>query len=326
MRRQEFFTLIGATALMWSPIVHAQQPQSAPPKRIGVLFASVCPSPLFPRLADLGWIGGRNCVVDCVSTDGRAGQLSTLVRELVLRRPDVLVAVYNGHVQALMRETTTIPIVMGTTPDPVRTGLVSNLARPEANVTGVAWFGFDILPKRIELLKEIVPDLKRLAIITTIRDPKLLGVIEDNATIAVRAYGFSWQRFRPVVANDYDEIFARIAAEHFDAAYVQPDVLSNQPQNAMHIIELALLHRVPTVHDNSRWAKNGLLLSYGPDLSWSWARVAEYVDKILRGAKPANLPVEQPTKLELVINLKTAKALNLFVPPALIARADEVVE
>jgi putative tryptophan/tyrosine transport system substrate-binding protein len=197
--RQEFIALIGAAALMWSSFVHAQQPPPSSPKRIGVLTAS-CPSPsrdglMFPRLADLGWIEGKNYVADCVSTGGPTDQLSTLARELVSRRPDVLVAIYSLYVRALMQETTSIPIVMATTPDPVRTGFVSNLARPEANVTGVAWFGFDILPKRIELLKEIVPDLKRLAIITTIRDTKLdLAAFPSARTASSGHSGFGLRR------------------------------------------------------------------------------------------------------------------------------------
>ena len=214
-----------------------------------------------------------------------------------------------------MEETTAIPIVMGWTPDLV-----------EGNVTRGAGFEFERLPKRIELLKEIVPHLKRLAIVTGARDPQDIGNIEERATIAEQAHGVAWQMFRAAVANDYDAIFARIAAEHFDAAYVQADLLSNQPGNVARICELALRYVIPAVGGGNEWARDGLLLTYGQNYNRSAALALEYVDKVLRGAKPSGLPVEQAIKVDLVVNLKTAKALGLTVPPSLVARADEVIE
>jgi putative ABC transport system substrate-binding protein len=237
----------------------------------------------------------------------------------------VLIAITVPLIKALKQETATIPIVMIGTPDPVRTGIITNFARPEGNVTGVADFSFDILPKRIEILKEIVPHLRRLAIIGGLYgDPKATEILEENATIAAGRLGFTWQHFRAAVANDYDEIFARVAAEHFDAAYITSAPFNNQ--NGRRIIQLALRHLIPTVGEVSWWAKDRLLLSYGQDFIPSLARAMEYVDKILRGAKPSELPVEQSSKFELVINLKTAKTLGLTVPPSLLARANEVIE
>jgi putative tryptophan/tyrosine transport system substrate-binding protein len=221
-------------------------------------------------------------------------------------------------------ETTTIPIVMFGPADPLRNDLITSLASPEGNVTGVAFFG-DVGGKRLELLKEIVPHLRRLALVASVYlDFKVAQTSDEGVTIAASALGFTWQRFRAAVANDYDEIFARIAAEHFDAAVIQPDPLTQQ--NAMRVIELALRHRIPTVGASPEGAKSGLLLGYGQTNRWIAVRVAEYVDKILRGAKPSDLPVEQATKILLTINLKTAKALGLTVPPSLLARADEVIE
>jgi putative ABC transport system substrate-binding protein len=282
-------------------------------------------NPLHRGLTELGWIEGRTFVFECVSTLGHLDQLPALARELVSRRPDVLVAGSNTFIKALKQETTTIPIIMNVAVDPVRAGIITNLARPEANVTGVALFGWDILPKRIELLKEVVPHLRRLAIITLqLTDANADEVLAENITIAASRFGFTWQLFRGVVANDYDEIFARLAAEHFDAAYIGDGVLASP--NGARVSELALHHLMPTVGEGVGWVRRGLLLNYGQDFARQLARSAAYVDKILRGAKPSELPVEQGTKLELGINLKTAKSLGLTVPPSLLARADEVIE
>jgi putative tryptophan/tyrosine transport system substrate-binding protein len=327
MKRRALITLIGGLAIAWPLTCYTQQSTAAPPKRVGVLAVFGCP--IAPnwlaarRLAELGWIEGQNFVFDCVSTVGHLDQLPALARELVSRRPDVLVATPSNLVRALKQETTTIPIVMLTPADPVRNGLVTSLARPEGNVTGVAFFGADLGGKRLEFLKEIVPHLRRLArVASEYQDPTAAQTGEEDVTIAASRLGFTWQRFRPVVASDYDEVFARIAAERFDAALISPDPLTQQ--NAARVIELALRHRIPTVGASAAWAKGGLLLSYGQDDRWGLARGAEYIDKILHGAKPSDLPVEQATKVELAINLKTAKALGLTVPPSLLARADDV--
>ena len=328
--RLEFITLFGGAAITWSLGSHAQQQPSARLKRIGLLSMLECQfprdNPARRRFAELGWIEGHNFVLDCVSMAGRSHQqLPEVAHELVLRHPDVLLAVPYLFVLALKQETTTIPIVMLLTPDPVRSGLVTNLARPESNVTGVAWFGYDLIPKRIELLRQILPELRRFAFIG-LGDQKNSEIVEQNLTIAGRTLGFDWQQFRPVIATDYDAIFAHLAAGNFDAAYIQSDTLSTQPESGKRIVQLALRHRLPTVGDNPQLARDGLLLSYAQDFLWSLARGAEYVDKILRGASASDLPVEQATKLELVINLKTAKTLGITVPPSLLARADEVIE
>lgn len=313
------FTMLIAGSVVACPLCsYAQQPQSAPTKRIGILATYSCElvEPWWStRLAELGWSKGQ-VAVECVSTIGhRFDQLRDLARDLVSRRPDVLFASPASFVRALMEEATDIPIVMGWTPDPV-----------EGNITGGEGFEFERLPKRIELLKEIVPHLKRLAIVTGARDPQDIGNIEERATIAEQAHGVAWQMFRAAVANDYDAIFARIAAGHFDAAYVQVDLLSNQPGNVARICELALRYMIPAVGGGNEWAREGLLLTYGQNYKRSAALALEFVDKVLRGAKPSGPPVEQAIKVDLVVNLKTAKALGLTVPPSLLARADEVIE
>jgi putative ABC transport system substrate-binding protein len=187
------------------------------------------------------------------------------------------------------------------------------------------FFGAELVGKRLEFLKQVVPHLRRLALVGSVYfDREVAQTAEDNVTIAASTLGFTWQRFQPVIASDYDEVFTRIATEHFDAAVIQPDPLTQQ--NATRVIELALRHQIPTAGASGWWAKAGLLLGYGQDLTWTLVRGAEYIDKILHGAKPGDLPVEQATKLELVINLKTAKALGLTVPPSLLASTDEVIE
>jgi putative ABC transport system substrate-binding protein len=265
--------------------------------------------------------------LDQLSALARLDQLPALARELVSRRPDVLLGTHYTFIKALKQETTTIPIVMLWTSDPVQNGLVTNLARPEGNVTGVAFFVAEVLAKRIQLLKEIVPQLKRLAFIwRQVPDPELTKLYEDKVTTAASKLGVSWQLFRPVVAKDYDEIFARIAAEHFDAAYIQADSLNNQPENTTRIGQLALRHLIPTTGDTVQMAKAGVLLTYTQDWEHDAPRMLSQVDKLLRGAKPSDLPVEQGTVFQLKINLKTAKALGLTVPPSLLAQVDEVIE
>jgi putative ABC transport system substrate-binding protein len=322
-------TLIGGLAVAWALGCYAQEPKQ-PLKRIAGLIPIPCPLQLdslgVRRLAELGWIEGQNIVFDCVSTVGRVDQVPALARELVSRRPDVLIAGHWTDVIALKQETTTIPIVMIYGWEPVRLGLISSLARPGGNVTGVALFY--LFPKQMELLKEIVPKLKRVAFVRGVGGdavrPQALKIGEEDRQSAASALGFTWQIFPATAASDYDEIFARLEAEHFDAVNVPGLPLNTENQSR--ICQLALRHRIPAVSEVHYWAKCGFLLTYGQDLSWSEARAMDYVDKLLRGAKPSDLPVEQATKVQLTINLKTAKELGLTVPPSLIARADEVIE
>jgi putative ABC transport system substrate-binding protein len=330
MKRRKLITLIGGLAIAWPLASYAQQP-IAPPKRIGILAQYGCPippdSPIPRRLKELGWAEGQTFVFDCVSTVGRLAEVPVLARELVSRRPDVLMAGATGFLIALKQETTTIPIVMLGTWEPVRLGFITSLARPGGNVTGVAWY--ELVQKRMELLKEIVPNLRRVAFVTgnlgaAYTPPEVSKLQKEYGTIAASTLGFEWQTFPAAVANDYDEIFARLATEHFDGAFVPSTPFNSQ--NQARICQLALRHRIPAVSETAEWAREGLLLAYGQDFSWALIRGAEYIDKILRGAKPSDLPVEQATKLLLAINLKTANALSLTVPPELIARADEVIE
>jgi putative ABC transport system substrate-binding protein len=258
-----------------------------------------------------------------VTTGGRLDEVPARAHELVSRRPDVVMAVTAPFVLALKRETTTIPIVMLATWEPVRMGLVASFAQPGGNVTGVGWYNY--IPKQIELLREIVPHLKRVAALGSPNlPPEVSKIAQEYVKEMESVLGIDWQLFRSVDGSNYDEIFARIAAEHFDAVHIGAD-----PFTVQHVARFAgpaLRHRIPTATGSSVMARDGILLSYAQDSSWSVARASEYVDKILRGAKPSELAVEEAPKLELVINLKTAKALGLTVPPSLLVRADEVIE
>jgi len=331
MKRQKLITLICGLAIAWPLASYSQEPKR-PLKRVGILARdSPCPLEsdelIVRRLGELGWIEGQTIAFECVSAFGRIDQVQALARELVSRRPDVLPASSLLFVSALKQETTTIPIVMLGTSEPLRNGLITSFARPGGNITGVGWFV--LLPKEMEILKEIVPNLTRVAYITGVPGtasypPEASKIAQEDMQTAASALGFTWQVFRSAAASEYDEIFARLAAEHFDAAYIPTTPFNTN--NLARICQLALRHRIPAVTEPVRWAREGLLLTYGQDYPWSVARAMEYVDKILRGAKPGDLPVEQGIKLLLTINLKTAKALGLTVPPSLIARADEVIE
>jgi ABC-type uncharacterized transport system substrate-binding protein len=276
------------------------------------------------RLMELGWIEEKNLVLDCVSTLS-VDQLPSLAAELIGRRPDVLVASPIVYIRALKQATATIPIVMVSTTDPVENGLVTNLPRPEANVTGVASSTPELISKRIELLKEMLPRLTRLALIHAgMPGGTYSKLATDNIALAAARFGFTWREFTVTAPEDVIGIFAQLATEGFDAVYAPPTPLIYGRQ--AEIVTLALRHRIAPVSDLPAFATTGFLFTYGPELSGLWIRGAEYVDRILRGAQPGDLPVEQPSRFSLVINLKTAQALGIKVPPSMLARATEVIE
>lgn len=307
----------------------AAQDTPAAPKRVGFLSGFGCssdadPSPFRRRLAELGWVDGRTIVLDCVSTVD-LDQVDALAAELVARRPDVLAAQPANYVRALKQATATIPIVMVTTPDPVESGLVTNLARPEANVTGVASSGRDVAVKLAGLLKKLLPRLARLAVIERhADDPTVHAQLEKDVTDASTKLDFAWQAFDAAGPEDYNSIFARLAAEGFDAAYVEPGPLLDA--NLARVAGLAIRHRIPTFGNYPYYADNGLLFAYGGGADPLNERAADYVDKILRGARPGDLPITLPVKFNLEVNLKTAKALGLVVPESFLLAADKVIK
>jgi putative tryptophan/tyrosine transport system substrate-binding protein len=303
------------------------------PKRVGILASTWCPERESPKRDDLlpmlegltkrGWIEGRNLIVDCVAAGGRLQELPVLAAGLVARRPDVLVGESTPVVRALKQATTKIPIVTAA-PDPLASGIVTQLAHPEANVTGLAPMSIDLVAKRTELLRDLLPRFSRLAVILRAADPVDHDQIQKDLNAAAVALGFRWKIFDPPTVTDVSGLFESISAEGYDAVYVVSSPLLYLYKGS--IVEASLKYRIPTISDSTEYTRLGLLLSYGLQNKDLVEHAADYVDQLLRGTKPADLPLQQPTKFELVINLRIAKVLGLTVPASILLRADEVIE
>jgi putative ABC transport system substrate-binding protein len=276
-------------------------------------------------LRDLGYEEGKNISIEYRWAEERNERLPALATELVRLNPDVLVTHATPGIRAAQQATSTIPIIMGTSADPVRLGFVKSLARPGGNTTGVASQLIDLAAKRLELLKEAAPNLRQVAVLSNLPNAAAREAVRETE-VAARQLGVRVRSFE--VKKDpieLETVFTAILRERPDGLIVIPDSLVIGPRNAR-ITEFAARNRLPAMGGESRFAADGGLISYGGDFSEGWRLAARYVDRILKGAKPADLPVEQPTKFELVINLKTAKALGLTIPPSLLQRADQVIE
>jgi putative ABC transport system substrate-binding protein len=325
MKRREFITLVGGAVAAWPLVVQAQQPGKLP--TIGFLAAN--PSIESPRVAafvqrlrELGWTDGRNLTIEYRWAEGRNERYAENAAELVRLRVDVIVTIATPPTVAAKQATAATPIVFAAASDPVGTGLVASLARPGGNVTGLSNQISDAGGKKIELLREVVPGLRRLAILANVGNPaSVLEMGEAEATAHTLGLDVTTSEIRQ--AEDISPAFDALRGRA-DALYVCVDPLVNT--HRIRINTLALAARLPTIHGLREYVEAGGLMSYGPNLPDLLRRAADYVDKILRGAKPGDLPVEQPTKFDLIINLTTAKALGLAIPPMLLARADEVIE
>ena len=325
MRRRAFITLLGGTAA-WPLAASAQQPGKLP--TIGFLGAntrlvdSQRLAGFVERLRELGWIENRTVAIEYRWGEGRNERFAQFAAEFVRRNVDVIVTGGTASVIAVKQATSTIPIVFATAGDPVGTGLVTSLAKPGGNVTGLSAQVPDLVGKRLELLREVVPGLRRLAILTNIGNPVIVlerDEIRTTAhTIGLEAITMEIQR-----AEDIAPAFEALKGGA-DALYVPADPLIFT--NLVRINSLALGARLPTMHGSREYVEAGGLMSYGPNFPDLYRRAADYVDKILRGAKPADLPVEQPTKFDLVLNLTPAKVLGLTIPESFLLRADEVIE
>jgi len=329
MRRREFMTVLGGAAATWPLAARAQQAERV--RRIGVLNTLAADDPeaqaryaaLLQGLREFGWAVGRNVRIDTRWGGGDADRIRKFAAELAAFAPDVLVASGSVSVAPLLQLTRAVPIVFAIVPDPVGAGFVDSLARPGGNATGFLMFEFAISGKWVELLKEIAPRVTRAAVI---RDPALaVGMAQFGAIQAVApSFGVD---VRPVNVRDAPEIERAVAA--FARSTNGGLIVTASPGAAVHrerIITLAARHKLPAVYYERNFVAAGGLISYGPDFVDQYRRAASYVDRILKGEKPADLPVQAPTKYQLVINLKTAKALGLDVPASLLARADEVIE
>jgi len=322
MRRREFITLVSSAAVAWPLAARAQQTGKLP--TIGYMALPVSnprTAAFVERLRELGWIEGRTVAVEYRWADGRPERVAEIAAEFVRRKVDIIVT-YGEAVTPLKQATSSIPIVFAVAIDPVGIGLVASLARPGGNVTGLSVQQTEITGKRIELLRAVVPGLQRLAILFDAGYPA--SVLEaGNVEATARMLGLKIVAHEIRRAEDVVPAFDALK-DQADALYVVENTLLYG--SSMNIITLALNARLPTTFTFGDLARAGALMSYGPNLSVMFRRAADYVDKILKGAKPADLPIEQPTKFELVINLKTAKALGVTVPAQMLARADEVIE
>lgn len=324
MERRNFITLLVGAAAAW-PVTARGQPATKMPT-IGYLGANAAvfepwTAAFVARLRELDWIEGRTVAIDYRWSEGRPEREAEIAAEFVDLKVSVIAA--NGTaVAALKKATSIIPIVFTIANDPVGTGLVDSLARPGGNVTGMTLLTPDLAGKRLELLREMVPQLRRLAVMANVAYSA--GVREiDDAQAAARTLGIETTPFEIRRAEDIAPAFEALKTQA-DALYIVQDslVAANRPL----FITLALEARMPTSFTTREFPQAGALMSYGPDIPDLFRRSAEVVDKILRGAKPGDIPVEQPTKFELAINLKTAKLLGLAVPPMLLATADNVFE
>jgi ABC-type uncharacterized transport system substrate-binding protein len=274
-------------------------------------------------LRDLGWVDGKTIVIEYRWAEGKSNRVPDLVAELVRLKVDVILAGSSAVAVAAKNATGTIPIVMATGGDPVGLGLVASLARPGGNVTGLSFsVGTDTIGKGLELLNESVPKARRMAALSNPANPSHALAIEP-LRIAARSLGVQLQLLEARDPNEFNNAFAAMARERVGALLVVLD-----PFFGFHrarLLDLAAKSRLPAMYGSREYPEAGGLMSYGTDFRYNFGRSATYVDKILKGAKPADLPVEQPTKFELVINLKTAKALGLTIPQSILARADEVI-
>jgi len=328
-RREFIGTLAGA--LLAAPRASEAQPATKVP-RIGILGISPVArtgsrlEAFLLGLRDLGYVEGRNIVIEYRDHGGKVERLPTLAAELVALKVDVIVAANTGAGLASMQTTKTLPIVVAAAADPVTSGLVGSLARPGGNVTGLSALAPELVGKCLELLSQAVPGVSRVAVLW---QPGALDERTDKdmlkaADVAGRALGMRLQFVEARGPAHIDRAFSDMTRARAGALTVLTSVMFTNERR--HLVDLAAKTRLPAVYPQRDFVDAGGLLSYGPNGPDLFRRAATYVDKILKGAKPADLPVEQPTKFELVINLKTAKALGLTIPPSVLARADEVIQ
>lgn len=328
MRRREFIALMVGT-LAWPTGVSAQQ-QTRTVHRIGYLSlgaatSGVVPSPLLAAfrksLRDRGWIEGQNIIIEYRYAEGQYERLPALAEELVRLKVELIVASPTPPALAAKNATETIPIVGIAVENPIQHGLVASLARPASNVTGLSvGVGPEILGKDLELLRELVPEVRHVAVLSNPVRPNHAPMMR----IAAASLGLELLFLDARGPDEFDGAFAEMIKERVGALFVFGD-----PMFSVHrarLADLAVQNRLPSMHTNRLHVEAGGLMCYGPSFPDLWRRAATYVDKILKGTKPSDLPVEQPSKFELVINVKTAKALGLAIPPSLLARTDEVIE
>jgi putative tryptophan/tyrosine transport system substrate-binding protein len=326
VKRREFITLLGGTAAAWPLGARAQQAGKLPTVGVLVWSKSSTYGPwlaaFVQRLRELGWTEGSTVVIADRSAEERSDRAAEIIAEFVRLKVDAIVTHSSPLVVAAKHATSLIPIVFASAGDPVGTGLVASLARPGGNVTGLSLQQTDLASKRLELLHQVVPGLRRLAIMADVVNPVPMQEMDEAKTLA-RTLGLDVVTLEIRHAEDIAPAFEALTGRA-DALYVIGDALT--ATNRIRINTLALAARLPTMHGLREFVEAGGLISYGPNFLDLYRRAAEFVDKILRGAKPSDIPIEQPTKFDLVINLTTAKALGLQIPDKFLALADDVID
>jgi len=323
VRRREFITLLGGAAA-WPLAAGAQQaPRAA---RLGYLAPASNPDlqqALLSGLRDLGYVEGQNLAIEYRFMLGQSKSYDELAAELARSAPDAMVVVGTPPALAAKRQTTSIPIIMGPAADPLRSGLVASLSRPGGNVTGVSLYGSEMVRKRMEIFKEAVIGIQRIAVLANAENPLHRFLWDDLQPIGP-ALGLQFRLLVVSGLDNFPAVFATMKQDGFDAMTLLTDAQFFSARRQ--ISNLAAMHRLPAMYESRESVADGGLISYGASISDLTRRTAVFVVKVINGAKPADLPIEQPTKFELVINLKTAKALGLDIPAAMLARADEVIE
>jgi putative ABC transport system substrate-binding protein len=325
MRRRDFIILVGGAAA-WPITARAQQANVV--RRVGVLLVGLSPESKEAKqfrlgLRDLGYTEGRDLVIEWRSANGDYSRVPGLVTSLLENKVEVIVQDSTVGTELTQHATSTVPIVMALVLDPVGSGLVRSLARPGGNVTGLSMMATELYPKRMQLLKEVKPELTRVAILWNPDHPFHAKAVEELKRIAP-SLSLELSAVALRTPEKLSPAFSEITQTKAEALYVVEDPIFFAHRTA--ILDFAATARLPSIHELGRWPASNALMSYGPDLNDLFRRAAIYVDRIFKGAKASELPVEQPTKFELVINLKTAKALGLTIPPTLIALTDELIE
>jgi putative ABC transport system substrate-binding protein len=327
MKRREFMTLFAGTAATWPLAARAQQ-RATSPRRVGVLLVGLSPESKEAKqfrlgLRDAGYSEGHDVVIEWRSANGNCDRVPALVADLVQKKVEVIVQDSTVGTEVTKHATSTIPIVMALVLDPIGSGLVKSLSHPGENVTGLSMMATELYPKRLQLLKEVNPQLARAAVLWNPDHPFHAKAAEELKRIAPSlSIELSLAGVR--TPDQFDAAFSDIRGAGAQALYVVEDPIFFA--HRMALLKLASMARLPTIHELARWPEAGALISYGPDLQDLFRRAALYVGRILNGAQPADLPVEQPTKFELVINLKTATLLGLEIPPTVLALTDVVIE
>jgi putative ABC transport system substrate-binding protein len=321
MKRREFITLLGGSAALWPLVARAQRLF-----KIGLLDTGLGADfvvPFMGKLVELGYVEGKNAVIERKSAGGNIALLADLAADLVRQQVDVIVTAGTPAGFAAKKATSTIPIVLGANSDPVGVGLVASLARPGGNATGNSLMAPDLSAKRLEILHALAPEISRIAILWDSSNPGMAERVRETKIAADQSHVLL-HTVGPRNLNELDTAFADLLNARPDALLVTAEAFTRQ--HLVRILDFANNNKIPAMFEDSSYVVAGGLMSYGPDYQDVFRKAAVFVDKILKGAKPADLPIEQPTKFELVINLKTAKAIGLSVPPTLLTTADKVIE